>query len=222
MKFLQSFSALIIVRTTLLSLALGPAISISSSRDPKSVNVLAFGDSLTAGYSVPTQKSYPARLQEELLKQGIPVHVTNAGVSGDTSGQGLRRIEWNLKQKPFDVVLLCLGANDGLRHLPLKDSEKNLATLIENFQQKKLRVVLLGMKLPSNFDAQYRKDFEGMYARLAKKYRLDFYPFLLEGVATDQLLNLEDQIHPNEKGYEIVAQRLASFLAPRFKKYFSK
>lgn len=171
---------------------------------------------------MPSQKSYPAQLQEELLKKGIHVQITNAGVSGDTSGQGLRRVEWNLKQKSFDVVLLCLGANDGLRHLPLKDAEKNLTALIESFQQKKLRVILLGMKLPSNFDAKYRSDFEAMYARLAKKHHLDFYPFLLEGVATDQLLNLEDQMHPNEKGYEIVAQRLAKFLGPRFKKYFSK
>ncbi len=173
---------------------------------------------MTAGYTLPVTQGYPAQLEKVLQTKGFNVTVSNAGVSGDTSGQGVRRVEWSLKQKKYSWVLLCLGANDGLRLLPLKDLESNLNTLVEKFTKAGVKVMLLGMKLPLNTETKYRDEFEKIYPRIAAKHRVPYYPFILDGVATSEMLNLEDQIHPNAKGYEIIARGIAEKLSPLLRK----
>lgn len=173
---------------------------------------MAFGDSLTAGYRLPIKDSYPAQLEQLLIQDGYKVQITNAGVSGDTSEQGLRRIDWILKQGNYDIVLLCLGANDGLRQLPVKNLEENLLKVIDKFQAAGSKVLLLGMQLPPNLYRGYRGEFEAVYKRVADKKRLPYLPFILEGVAANSKLNLEDMIHPNKDGYAVVAQHVMKFL----------
>ncbi len=175
---------------------------------------MAFGDSLTAGYRLPAQEAYPALLEQMLLKDGYKVSVTNAGVSGDTTEQGLRRVDWALKQNKFDVVLLGLGANDGLRQLPVNNMQANLEQLIDKFKASGAKVLLLGMQLPPNLYRGYRGEFESAFKNIATKKAVPFYPFLLEGVAANSNLNLDDQIHPNAKGYEVIAQNVMKFLVP--------
>lgn len=173
------------------------------------MKILAFGDSLTAGYQLPPAQAYPKQLETLLKGEGYDVEIANAGVSGDTSAQALARVDWNLKQGPYEIVLLAIGANDGLRLQSVAEFEKNLEKLVTRFQAAKAQVLLIGMKLPTNLSPDYRKSFEAVYPKVARKKKLNLMPFLLEGVATDQMLNLEDQIHPNAQGYAIVARNVA-------------
>lgn len=175
------------------------------------VQILAFGDSLTAGYRLDPKSAFPMLLENKLQSEfkDIKFSVTNAGVSGDTSGQGLRRVSWTLKKGPFQVVLLCLGANDGLRLKSLKEMESNLGKIIEEFRRGGVKdIVLIGMRLPTNFDPKYRSDFENVYVKVAKQYKVPLVPFLLQDVAAEDELNLSDGIHPNEKGHKLIADRL--------------
>jgi len=182
---------------------------------------LAFGDSLTAGYKLPKEEAYPAQLEILLKEKGYTsIEIDNAGVSGDTSAQGLRRIGWSLKNKKYDFVLLALGANDGLRQLPVKDLKNNLSKMIFEFKKHGAIVLLIGIKLPINFDATYRKEFENVFPTLAKEHSLTFLPFLLDGVALKEKYNLDDQIHPNTQGQKIVAQNIFKALEPALKKNF--
>lgn len=184
----------------------------SEASKNKSYKVLAFGDSLTAGYRLPAKDSYPAQLEQLLTSNGYKISITNAGVSGDTSEQGLRRVDWALKQDKYDIVLLALGANDGLRQLPVDKMEENLNKMIEKFTSSGAKVLLLGMKLPPNLYRNYRVGFEEAFKRVAQKQKVPFMDFLLEGVAANSSLNLEDQIHPNAEGYKIVATNVKEFL----------
>lgn len=183
----------------------------------KPLRILAYGDSLTAGYRVAPEFSYPAQLEKLFKSAGQPVEFINGGVSGDTSAQALARIDWSLKRGPFDFVLLCIGANDGLRQLSLTNLEANIKKLIQTFEQKNIRVILVGMQLPTNFPAEYRKTFANIYPQMAKQFKKPLYPFLLDGVAQDPKLNLEDGLHPNKDGYAIIAAKLLEFLKPHLK-----
>lgn len=175
--------------------------------------VLFLGDSLTEGYQLSKAEAYPA-LVEKALKPRFPqIKVINGGVSGATSASGPKRLDWYLKAKP-DIIVLALGANDGLRGLTVEQAEKNLIEVITKSQEKGIRVVLAGMKIPSNYGADYRTNFEKIYERLAKKYKLTLIPFLLEGVAAEPSLNLPDGIHPNAKGHEIMAKTVLKHLEP--------
>jgi acyl-CoA thioesterase-1 len=197
----------------------GPAgVETKASPQQKLIKILAFGDSLTAGYRLAPSQAYPALIEKALNEEGYKAQVVNAGVSGDTSAQGLRRVKWNLKQGPFDYVLLGLGANDGLRNIPTPMIEKNLRELIETFEATKAQVLLLGMKLPTNLDAKYRTRFEAIYPKLAREEKIPLVPFLLEGVAADPNLNLDDQIHPNAKGQALVARNILRVLETLVKK----
>lgn len=183
----------------------------------RSYTILAFGDSLTAGYLLPVKDSYPAQLEEMMTQKGYRVKITNSGVSGNTTEQGLRRVEWALQQGKYDIVLLCLGANDGLRQLPIQNMRENLIKIITKFQASGSKVYLLGMKVPTNISVVYRKEFEGVYRQIATQKKTPLMPFLLEGVATKSDLILEDQIHPNKAGYTKVAKNVVDFLIPRLK-----
>lgn len=179
--------------------------------------IVAFGDSLTAGLGVPQQESYPARLQQRLAQAGYDYEVVNAGVSGDTTAGGLRRVDWLLKSKP-EIVILELGANDGLRGLDLRQTAANLQKIIQRLKEAGVTVVLAGMKIPSNYGVDYTRRFAALYADLARTHRLPYMPFFLEGVATQQALNQADGIHPTGEGYRIIVDNLWRVLEPLLKK----
>ena len=178
--------------------------------------IVAFGDSLTAGLGVPPDDAYPGQLARWLREQGLAYEVINAGVSGETSAGGLRRVEWILKSQPM-LVILELGANDGLRGQPLKETYENLKGIIEGLQAKGVIVVLAGMRLPLNYGDDYTEEFSDLYERLAREYDVPFIPFFLEGVATHRHLNQGDGLHPNAEGYSIVVQNVWRTLHPILK-----
>jgi len=170
--------------------------------------IVAFGDSLTAGFGVAADETYPALLKKKLSKEGHNYRVVNAGVSGETTAGGLRRVDWVLKRMAPDIIILELGANDGLRGLDLGEMRKNLAAMIERFQEEGIRVVLAGMKIPPNYGKDYSRKFEETYHRLAERYKLALIPFFLEGVAAKPFLNQADGLHPTGKGYGVVVDRI--------------
>ena len=175
--------------------------------------ILAFGDSLTAGYEVSVSESYPARLQEIINDQGYNYKVVNGGLSGDTTAGGVRRIRWLMKHNP-SIVVVELGANDGLRGLSLKEMESNLSSIISFCQDKGARILLAGMKVPPNYGEEYSADFEKVYSRLAKRFQIPLLPFFLENVAGKQELTQTDGLHPIASGYQIVAQNVWQSLEP--------
>ena len=175
--------------------------------------IVALGDSLTAGLGVSPDQSYPARLQDRLEQAGFLYRVINAGVSGDTTAGGLRRLDWVLKTNPR-IVIVELGANDALRGQPLAAMYSNLSELITRLQDTGTIVVLAGMKIPPNYGQDYTSGFESMFSQLADQHGVTLIPFLLEGVATKPGLNQADGIHPTAAGYEIVADTVMQALVP--------
>jgi acyl-CoA thioesterase-1 len=174
---------------------------------------VCLGDSLTAGYGLSADEAYPARLAEHLREAGLDYEVVNAGVSGDTSAGGLRRLDWSLSGD-VAVLVLALGANDGLRGLPPAELRANLARIIETARRRQIRVVLAGMEAPPNFGAVYTRDFRAVYADLARQYDVAFVPFFLDGVAGVPALNQADGIHPTADGQRRVAASIWRALAP--------
>lgn len=173
--------------------------------------ILFLGDSLTEGYQLAKEEAFPALIEKELLKTHKGIKVINGGVSGATSASGLKRMDWYLKAKP-EILVLCLGGNDGLRGTKPEVTEKNLAAVIEKAQKRDITVILAGMKMPTNMGEPYRTQFENIFPKLAKKYDLKFIPFILEGVGGNPKLNLPDGIHPNPKGHEIMAKTVLKVL----------
>jgi acyl-CoA thioesterase I len=172
------------------------------------------GDSLTAGLGLLETQAYPALLQQKLNAEGYKWEVVNAGVSGDTSAAGLQRIDWALDQGHVKILMLELGANDGLRGLPVTEMKKNLAAIIEHGQKKGIAVLLAGMEAPPNFGPEYTVSFRQVYRDLASQYKIPLIPFLLDKVAGVATLNQGDGIHPNVEGARIVADTVWSALRP--------
>src|SRR5215467_9787559 len=179
--------------------------------------ILAFGDSLTAGYGVPPGTGYPDLLQRKLDTLGYKYRVVSMGISGDTTSGGRARMRYALGAKPA-IVILELGANDGLRGLPVTQMQMNLEEMIKEFQQAGAKVILAGMTLPRNYTAAYVKTFEDVFRDLAKKYNLPLIPFFLEGVAGNPQYTLEDLIHPNAQGYVLVTNIVMKTLQPVLRK----
>ncbi len=175
------------------------------------VHILAFGDSLTAGYGLAPSDSFAARLEQRLREKGRAVRVTNAGVSGDTTGGGLARLPWSLEDKP-DLVILELGANDGLRGLDPERMRANLEAMIELCRKADTRVILAGMRAPVNWGLPYKKHFDAVFPDLASKYDLPLYPFFLEGVVADNALVLDDGLHPNARGVERIVDGIVPLI----------
>ncbi|CCQ90517.1 Arylesterase [Nitrospina gracilis 3/211] len=175
--------------------------------------ILAFGDSLTFGYQVPPEKSYPSRLQRVLKAKGYPHRVINAGVSGDTTAGGASRIDWLLRHDP-QIVIIELGANDGLRGLPVDEMQKNLSYIIEACQKHGAKVLLAGMKITPNLGREYTESFEQVFHDVAEKYDVPLIPFFLEGVAGVQELTQADGLHPLEKGYAKITITVWKYLEP--------
>jgi acyl-CoA thioesterase-1 len=173
--------------------------------------VIFLGDSLTAGLGLDADQAYPAVLDRRLDAAGTPVRVLNAGVSGDTTAGGLARLDWLLKQKP-DVLVVGLGANDGLRGLDLDDTEKNLREIVRRGKAVGARVLLLGMMIPPNYGPDYTDRFRKMYPAIAKDLDVPLVPFLLEGVGGVTELNQADGVHPTARGQEMVAATVEPYL----------
>jgi acyl-CoA thioesterase-1 len=175
--------------------------------------VLFFGDSLTAGYGLSPEEAFPALIEKNITKSGKKVKVVNAGLSGETSAGGLSRIDWILRQ-PVDVFVLELGANDGLRGLPLDQTRANLQGIISKVKDKypNVKIVMAGMMVPPNMGESYSNEFKKIYPDLAKKNGATLIPFLLENVAGNEKLNQADGIHPNTEGHKLVAEHVGKFI----------
>ncbi|UCH76094.1 MAG: arylesterase [Rhodospirillales bacterium] len=169
--------------------------------------ILALGDSLTAGYGLTLEDSFPAQLEAALARSGVAARVVNGGVSGDTSAGGLARVDWLLADRP-DLVIVALGANDGLRGLEPATTRGNLDAIITRIRATGADVVLAGMRAPPNLGAAYGEAFAALYADLAAKHGIAYYPFFLEGVAANPSLNQDDGIHPTAEGIAIIVENM--------------
>jgi acyl-CoA thioesterase-1 len=199
--------------------ALGSFAQGVADGSPGPQTVVILGDSLAAGYGVDLTEAFPALLQKKIDAAGLKFSVVNAGLSGDTSAGGLRRIEWLLKRR-IDVLVLELGGNDGLRGIPAASTRTNLQAIIDRTKQKypQLQLVIAGMQMPPNMGEEYNSAFRGIFPDLATANRAALIPFLLEGVGGKPELNLPDLIHPTAKGHRIVAENVWKVLRPVLEK----
>lgn len=170
--------------------------------------IVLFGDSLMAGYGLNKEDHLSTVLQKNLSNNGLDVRIINASVSGDTTAGGLNRINWTLSEKNIDILVLCLGANDMLRGIKPKETKENLEKIIKIIIDKNIKIILAGMIAPESHGKEYRDEFNIIYSNLSDKYSLTFLPFLLEGVALKPELNLEDGMHPNPKGIQIISKNI--------------
>ncbi len=177
--------------------------------------ILFLGDSLTAGLGVAETQAYPALIQEKIRQKDLPFEVINAGISGDTTAGGLARLDWVL-QKKIDVLILALGANDGLRGLPVAQTKANLQAIIDRVKAKNpdVKIVISGMQIPPNMGADYGTAFRALFADLARQNNAALVPFLLEGVGGRDDLNQADRIHPTAAGHKILAENVWRVLEP--------
>ncbi|HEY5747060.1 MAG TPA: arylesterase [Chryseolinea sp.] len=182
---------------------------------PPAKVILFYGDSLTAGNGLSVEEAFPALIQKKLTADGKAVKVINAGLSGETSAGGLARLDWVLRQ-PVDIVVLELGANDGLRGLPLDQTEKNLQAIIDKMKAKNpaVKIIVAGMMVPPNMGPDYTTKFQKIFPDLAKKNKAALIPFILQDVAGNEKLNNPDGIHPNVEGHKIVAKTVLKILEP--------
>jgi len=205
--------------TRLLALALALMACCPPARlhpAPAPQTLLCLGDSLTAGYGLEESQAWPALLDQRLQSRLPGWRVVNGGASGDTSREALRRLDWLLQARPR-AALVCVGANDGLRGLPLGLLKSDLGAIVQRLRQSGAVVYLAGMDLPSNFGADYRRDFRALYPAVAAEHKVDLMPFLLDGVAGRPGLNLSDGVHPNAEGQRVVAASVERFLLPRLR-----
>jgi acyl-CoA thioesterase I len=171
------------------------------------IKLAVLGDSLSAGYGLPLQAAFPARLQKALREKGLDVDILNAGVSGDTTSSGRDRLDWSIPDGT-EAVIVELGANDALRGLDPKVTKSALEDIIKKLQARKMAVMLAGMLAPPNYGPDYAAKFDPIYADLGKAYDVPLYPFFLDGVAGDVKLNLPDGIHPTAEGIDIIVTRI--------------
>jgi acyl-CoA thioesterase-1 len=170
--------------------------------------MLVYGDSLSAAYGIPREQGWVTLLQQRLQKQGYPHQVVNASISGETTSGGLSRIQAALDQHKPDIVLLELGANDGLRGLPVAAMQKNLTAMIEASQKAGAEVLLIGIMIPPNYGSAYTRQFSESFPTLAKRYKLPLIPFLLEGVAGKRDLTLDDGLHPTASAQSLILENV--------------
>lgn len=187
--------------------ALAPFAGRPSTAQGAPIRILAYGDSLTAGYGLDESESFPARLEAALKARGKEVTVINGGVSGDTSRGGLERLEWSLADPP-DAVILELGANDALRGISAAETRANIHAMLTKLADRRIPVLLAGMRAPPNMGADYGAEFDRLYPDLAGEFDIEFYPFFLDGVAADPALNQADGMHPNADGVGEIVKRM--------------
>jgi len=192
--------------------------TISEPSDATSQNeqhILFFGDSITAGYGLDVEQAFPALVQEKITAENLPFRVTNGGLSGETSSGGLNRIDWLLNQ-PVDIFILELGGNDGLRGVPLDLTASNLQSILDRVKEKnpEASLVVAGMQIPPNLGPDYTNQFKNLFPTLAENNSATLIPFILDGVAGIESLNLPDGIHPTAEGHSIVAETVWNTLLP--------
>jgi len=193
---------------SLLAAALLLSVGLQAARaEPGETVIVALGDSLTAGYGLPQNQSFPAQLQAALKAKGQKVRIINAGVSGDTATAALQRLDWALPEDA-SAVIVELGANDALQGLPPEGTEAALAKIIEKAQGKGLKVLLAGMEAPRNLGKEYVESFRAIYSDLAAKYDVLLYPFFLDGAALNDGLMQQDGLHPNGKGVAVIVGKM--------------
>ena len=201
------------MRTWLLFILLVASLLRAPGAEPK--RILVVGDSIAAGYGLDLEDAFPALLEEKVRRAGLNYVVVNAGLSGDTTAGGLRRIAWLLRQ-PVDLLLLELGGNDGLRGISPAETEKNLKGIIDKVREKypSAQIVIAGMQMPENMGAEYTSKFREVFGRVAKEKKAALVPFLLEGVGGKTDLNQADRIHPTAEGHRIIAETVWKVLKP--------
>ena len=198
---------------TVIAFALAAALAAQSARAAGELRIVALGDSLTSGHGLGRSHAYPAVLEASLREAGLPFSVVNHGISGDTTAGGVRRVQAALAEKP-QILIVALGANDGLRGVPVATVRKNLEQIIEAAQARGVSVLLCGMDALPLYGWQYTMDFHNIYPELAKKYGVPLVPFLLTGVVANQAMLLPDMIHPNIAGAKAIATNIWPFLQP--------
>jgi acyl-CoA thioesterase-1 len=198
-------------------LALFAAALLGFAAEP-SRRIVILGDSIAAGYGIDPEEAYPALLQRKIDEAKLGYTVVNAGVSGDTTAGGLRRIDWVLKQ-PLDILVIELGGNDGLRGVPVSETRSNLQAMIDRARAKypEAKIVIAGMKMPANMGTNYTADFEKVFPDIAQKNNAALVPFLLENVGGKVELNQPDRIHPTPEGHKLVAENVWAVLRPLLK-----
>lgn len=176
--------------------------------------ILILGDSLTEGYGVESSACFPAVMQKDYEAKGMKdIEIINGGISSSTSASGVTRLKWELQKKP-DILILALGANDGLRGLKPEETKANLIKIVELAKENQIQVLIAGMMAPPNYGKDYERAFEKIFKKIAQTYKTHWMPFLLEGVAADSSLNQADGIHPNEKGHKKMAATIEKYLGP--------
>jgi acyl-CoA thioesterase-1 len=199
------------LRAIVVVVALSTAALAAKAGWAAPVRILAFGTSLTQGFGVPPGEEFTEVLQAKLKAAGVDARLINAGVSGDTSADGLSRLDWSLAERP-DAAILEMGSNDALRGLDPYETQKNLALMLFKFKAAHVPVLLLGMKAPRNLGPEYAGQFDPIYPGLARKFDVILYPFVLDGVALDPSLNQADGIHPNAAGVKVIVARMFPYV----------
>lgn len=211
MAIWQMTRAFPIVKVGVLALIVNAGLQLSilaqALAGEQPVRIVAFGDSLTAGYLLRPEEAFPHQLGMALAKKGHAVTISNAGVSGDTTAAGLQRFDWAVPEGT-EAVILELGANDALRGMPPEDARANLETIIQRLKARNIEILIAGMKAPTNWGADYARQFDAIFPELAERHGLILYPFFLDGVALDASLNLGDGLHPNGKGVAVIVERM--------------
>lgn len=200
----QSRRVFLLLGLCVMALVMTLARPLGAAPD-REVVLVAFGDSLTAGYDIAPEDAFPAQLEAALRKEGYKARVINAGVSGDTTAAGLARLDWSVP-KDADAVIVELGANDALRGLPPEKARANLDAIVARLKQRGLPVLLAGMVAPRNLGPEYTEAFDSIYSDLGEKHDVFVYPFFLEGIAGDKALNLADGLHPNARGVAVIVE----------------
>jgi len=209
----------VLVAMTVTTLSCQALAEVVADSTPVRQTIVILGDSLAAGFGLDLTEAFPALLQKKVDEAGLKFSVVNAGVSGDTSAGGLRRIDWLLKRR-VDVLVLELGGNDGLRGIPAAATRTNLQAIIDRTKQKypHVQIVVAGMQMPPNMGADYNTAFAKIFPDLAKANNAALVPFLLEGVGGKPELNLPDMIHPTAEGHKIIAENVWKVLRPVLEK----
>lgn len=199
-------------------LLLCPLLITAHAQEQTAKRVIFLGDSITSGYGLKKEQAYPALIQAMAAKDGHSILAINAGLSGDTTSGGLRRVRV-LAKKPMHILIIALGGNDGLRGIPPTASEKNIKSIVDIVQKQspETKIIIAGMQMPENMGKEYREAFQKIFATSAKDKKVHHLPFLLEGVAAEKSLNLPDLIHPNAQGQEVMAKHVYKTLAPLLK-----
>lgn len=183
-----------------------------NTENPTDKKIIAIGDSLTIGLWLSIEDNYPSQLEKKLKEAWYNYTIENAWISGDTTAWLLSRIDWILDGATPDFVILCIGANDAFQWKAVADIEKNIRAIIEKIKSKNIPILFVGMKAPFNMGIEYRNQYDTMFPRIAKEFKLDYLPFLLEWVALNQKYNQDDRIHPNREWYTIVVNNLMELL----------